>query len=405
MPRQFSLGAALGILAVLLFLMAWNRGVALLYGMFALVVATLAAGYVVPWWNLRGVMVRRLHAAKVQAGDALEVALELSHPGGKARYMLGVRDTIPCAVPEDQEPLAFMERVGGAAPTRVTMQVRCDWRGEHELGPVTLETGFPLGLRTVRRTVPSSLTRVLVYPRPFRIGYFPYLTASFLSVAETSPAAVAGNSTEFLNVREYVRGDNPRHIHWPLSAHRGTLVVREFEKISHADVCLLLNLDGSAVHGRQRDSSFEYAVRIAASVAQHALASGHRVRLLGYGNTPLLVPPGRGPEQLRRVLEALAWVQPGDSFTYGMSVQRAQHELGDGSLLVTFENADETWRSLERGLSFSRRIRPVRVLLDARSFDRRLPSGGMARQEPDAREPVYRVRYGDDLETLFREPR
>ncbi|HEV2321321.1 MAG TPA: DUF58 domain-containing protein, partial [Gammaproteobacteria bacterium] len=299
----------------------------------------------------------------------------------------------------------FVERVGGAEPTRVTLQVSCDWRGEHELGPVTLETGFPLGLRTVRRTVPESLTRLLVQPRPFAIGYFPYLTAAFLSMAETSPAAAAGNSTEFLNVREYVRGDNPRYIHWPLSAHRGTLVVREFEKISHADVCLLLNLDRNAVHGRQRDSNFEYAVRIASSVAQHALANGHRVRVLGYGHVPLLVPPGRGPEQLRRVLEALAWVQPGDSFTYGMAAQRAQQELADGSVLVSFENADATWGSLERGVSFSRRIKPVRVLFDARSFDRQLPSGAAAPQQPEAREPVYRVRYGDDLETLFRRPR
>jgi len=402
-PRRIDLGAALGILAVVLFLVAWNRGIALLYGMFALVVATLAAGYAAPWWNLRGVTVRRLHSAKVQAGDRLEIALELGHAGG-ARYMIGVKDTIPCAVPEDQEPLAFVERVGGTGPTRVSMQISCDWRGEHELGPVTLETGFPLGLRTVRRTVPDSLTRLLVYPRPFAIGYFPYLTAAFLAMAETSPAAAAGNSTEFLNVREYVRGDNPRYIHWPLSAHRGTLVVREFEKISHADVCLLLNLDRSAVHGRQRDSNFEYAVRIAASVAQHALANGHRVRVLGYGHVPLLVPPGRGPEQLRRVLEALAWVQPGDAYTYGMAVQRAQQELGDGSVLVSFENADATWGSLERDVSFSRRIKPVRVLFDARSFDRQLPSAG-AVQQPEAREPVYRVRYGDDLETLFRRSR
>ena len=405
MPRRIDLGAALGILAVVLFLVAWNRGIALLYGMFALVAATLAAGYAAPWWNLRGVTVRRRHAAKVQAGAKLEIALELGHTIGTARYMIGVNDTIPCAVPEDQEPLAFVERVGGAEPTRVTLQVSCDWRGEHELGPVTLETGFPLGLRTVRRTVPDSLTRLLVQPRPFAIGYFPYLTAAFLSMAETSPAAAAGNSTEFLNVREYVRGDNPRYIHWPLSAHRGTLVVREFEKISHADVCLLLNLDRNAVHGRQRDSNFEYSVRIAASVAQHALANGHRVRVLGYGHVPLLVPPGRGPEQLRRVLEALAWVQPGDSFTYGMAAQRAQQELGDGSVLVSFENADATWGSLERGVSFSRRIKPVRVLFDARSFDRQLPSGGAAPQQPEAREPVYRVRYGDDLETLFRRPR
>lgn len=401
MPRHISLSTALAILAALLFLVAWNRGIALLYGMFSLVLATLAVGYAAPWWNLRGVEARRRHAAKVRAGDALELDLEFTRGGRLARYMLAVQDAVPCAVPEDQAPVAFVERVGGGAPTRVTMRVRCDWRGEHTLGPVTLTTGFPLGFRTAQRELPGSLTRVLVYPQTFRIGHFPYLTGAFLSPAETSPAAMAGNSTEFLNVREYVRGDNPRHIHWPLSAHRGTLVVREFEKISHADLCLLLNLDRRAVHGRERDSSFEWAVRIAASVAQHALDHGHRVRVLGYGRVPLLVPPGRGQEQMRRISEALAWVQPGDSVAYGTAVQRAQRDLGEGGVLVTFENSDESWRSLERDMSFSRAVRPVRVLLETRGFDRQQASGLVADQQPSGDNPHYRVRYGNDLEAVF----
>lgn len=399
MPRRISLSGGLAILAVILFLMAWNRGIALLYGMFYLVLATLAVGYAAPGWNLRKVAVRRSHAPDVIVGQALGLTLVLTQRGWFSRYMLGVRDSVPCAVPEDQEPVALVERVSGSAS--VSMQVRCDWRGEHTLGPVTLESGFPLGLRVARRSVPGSESRVLVYPGTFEVASFPYLTASFLSMAKTSPAAAPGNSMEFLNVREYVRGDNPRYVHWPLSAHRGALVVRQFEKISHADVCLLLNLDRRAVHGNGRDSTFEYAVRIAASVAKHALDHGHRVRLAGYGQVPLLVPPGRGPQQLRRLLEALAWVQPGDGIMYGLAVQRAQRELGEGALLVSFERADRTGGSLERDLSFPRRLRPVRMLFDVAGFDRRIPGPASKPQTPGAAEPSYIIRYGDDLPVVF----
>lgn len=400
MPRRITLSGALGILALILFLVAWNRGIALLYGMFCLVLATLAVGYAAPGWNLRGVVVRRRHVATVKAGESLEIELELECRATFARYMLGVRDAVPCAVPTDQEPMAFVERIGRHAVQRLTMQVRCDWRGLHTLGPATLESGFPLGFRKATRLAPASLTEVLVYPRAFRIGYFPYPTAASMAFADAIPAAVAGDSVEFLNVREYTRGDSPRFIHWPLTAHRGTLMIRQFEKASHADVCLLLNLDRRAVHGRGRESAFEYAVSIATSVAQHALARGHRVRILGYGQTPFLVPPGRGPQQARRIVEALAWVQPGDSVSYGVALDRAQAELAAGAVVVTFENADPRGQSLERDLHFDPRLSAVRVLLDARSFDRQSPPEKPA-TAVFGRDTVYRLGFGDDLETVF----
>ncbi|HSN16823.1 MAG TPA: DUF58 domain-containing protein [Gammaproteobacteria bacterium] len=400
MPRRITLSGALGILALILFLVAWNRGIALLYGMFCLVLATLAVGYAAPGWNLRGIAVRRRHAATVKAGESLEIELEVECQAKFARYMLGVRDAVPCAVPADQEPMAFVERIGRQAVQRLAMQVRCDWRGLHTLGPATLESGFPLGFRKATRLVPASLTEVLVYPRAFRIGYFPYPTAASMAFADAIPAAVAGDSVEFLNVREYTRGDSPRFIHWPLSAHRGSLMIRQFEKASHADVCLLLNLDRRTVHGRGRESAFEYAVSIAASIAQHALARGHRVRILGYGQTPFLVPPGRGPQQARRILEALAWVQPGDSVSYGTALDRAQAELGAGALVVTFENADPRGQSLEPNLHFNPRLSAVRVLLDARSFDRQSPPEKPA-TAAFGRDTVYRLGFGDDLETVF----
>ncbi|WP_435102843.1 DUF58 domain-containing protein [Arhodomonas sp. AD133] len=399
--RWLSLRTALPVLAMVVFLMAWNRGIALLYGMFALVVATFMVGYLAPWWNLRGLRVSRSHPATVNAGEALPLRLTLSRQGRLKRYLIAATDRIPCAEPGEEAPMIFVERVGRAV--EVAFPVPCDWRGEHRLGPLAVETAFPLGIHRVRRDVPASTSSVLVYPAAREIPWFPGLAAAQAAPSGGGRTAVAGGATEFMGVREYRRGDSPRHVHWGLSARRGELMVREFEFVSTAQVCLLLDLDAGAVHGEGRNSSFEHAVTVAAAVARYALAQGHRVQLLGYGEQPVTVPPGHGESQLHRILEALARVQPNGELPYRQAVLRAQGTIPPGSTLVTFERANRDGSPVEV-LPLSSRVHPVRLLFDGYSYDYPLARSEPVAQQPTARVPQYVLRHGDDPATVFRRP-
>jgi hypothetical protein len=62
---------ALAVLAAILFLVAWNQGVALLYGMFALVLATLVMAWITPKLVLRDVHVRRSNPQKAHEGERI----------------------------------------------------------------------------------------------------------------------------------------------------------------------------------------------------------------------------------------------------------------------------------------------------------------------------------------------
>ncbi|MEZ4611518.1 MAG: DUF58 domain-containing protein [Caldilineaceae bacterium] len=46
------------------------------------------------------------------------------------------------------------------------------------------------------------------------------------------------------------RGDSLRHIHWPSSAHRGELIVKELELEPSGDVWIVLDLDAAVHTGR-----------------------------------------------------------------------------------------------------------------------------------------------------------
>jgi uncharacterized protein (DUF58 family) len=115
----------------------------------------------------------------------------------------------------------------------------------------------------------------------------------------------AGRGHGLRNLREYRSGDDPRLIHWRLSAKRRALVVRELEEETALDAQLVLTGRGAREIGRR-----EAALSEAGALARALLRAGAAVALAGPG---IDVPSGRGREQERRILTALALYDPGVS--------------------------------------------------------------------------------------------
>ena len=79
-------------------------------------------------------------------------------------------------------------------------------------------------------------------------------------------------------MREYRYGDPLRHVHWPLSAHRGQPVVREFARLTTGDLYVFLDVYRFSLLGIGRGSSLEHGVKIVASLASLALRRGQPCR-------------------------------------------------------------------------------------------------------------------------------
>ena len=129
-------------------------------------------------------------------------------------------------------------------------------------------------------------------------------------------------------VREYVPGDPMKRIHWPSSAHRGQLMVKEFEQDPQADIWLFLDAyrpvhysnHGAQVHDqidtmwlrRPKVSlpkdTFEYAVSAAASLASFFLMDRRAVGLACEAGKFFVVPCERGERQINKIMETLAFV-------------------------------------------------------------------------------------------------
>lgn len=115
------------------------------------------------------------------------------------------------------------------------------------------------------------------------------------------------------SIRDYAHGDSLKRLHWKASAHVGRLQSRVFERTTTADLALFLDTR-TALHWGVSEQRLETAVIAAASIASFALGKGYRVGLYAnesyrYTGRAVRLPPSAHPEQMQRILEALAHIQ------------------------------------------------------------------------------------------------
>ena len=175
-------------------------------------------------------------------------------------------------------------------------------------GPTRVRISEPFGLfkHEIRQ---NQKNQVLVYPR---VRQLPELLMPATQHAGT--AQRTGNWADYPpetgGVREYAPGDAYGRIHWPLSQKHQQLMSKTFEQPLTADLYIVLDLDRSIHVGEGEESTLEYAVSLAASVAIQIHERGRRVGLIANDARGTLLGITRGTNRAhlaRAVVEAMAF--------------------------------------------------------------------------------------------------
>lgn len=362
-------------LTAVAYLAALNRGQALAWAIAALLAATLLCGAIGPRWLVSGLTVRRRGPLRASEGELVAFSVQVANAGGLPRFMVEVLDHLPFASPatvEGRQVLGTLAYLPGRAAREFVVSVRCEKRGYYRLGPVGLATGFPLGLASARRLVNEGVQTLTIYPEIFAIHALPLLGAPSQIHRGGYLLPEGAGSAEFCGLREYRQGDSPRHIHWPTSARLRELMVREYEPLASA--CLHLVLDGEARAnlGAGRESTFEVAVRIAASMARLACTQALRVRLTGEMTRSLATPWGSGEGHFQALLDQLAVVAADGASSYDRVLDRLLPDLVRGETVVVFlagPAAHGTPTLLAIAALCQRQAQVLAVLFDDASFD------------------------------------
>ena len=205
-------------------------------------------------------------------------------------------------------------------------------RGVIEVGPVSIQGSDPLGFHRHSRRL-GSAQRMLVYPRivPLRVEFPPGVREGRESIRATQSAH---GMASISRLRDHEPADPISRIHWLTSARLGRLMTaeREDDEVEEA-VWVALNLDRGVQAGSGDESTEEYGVTIAASLATAFLDAGLPVGLLMSGSARVEFPAERGERQKERILESLALVRVGNRFPAHLLLEDYRQRTGPSTHL------------------------------------------------------------------------
>lgn len=331
--KKLTLKKFILILLFILILIAYNRGIALIYALVALILATYIISYLAPIYALRSVKAKRESQSYITQGQTLTLSYKLSHTHFFARYMVMLQDTLPFKEPSENNFLIPVLK----NTTYIEHKLVCEVRGEHQLGPISLESGFPLGINTLKITLENTYDKILIYPQYFKIKNIP-LSANLKNPHQGDyPIEKVSGIDEFIGVREYRYGDPIRHIHWVSSAKTGEFIVKEFNDINESSISIALDLHKDKNFGKGQHTTLEYAIKITTSLAMYALEHNITLNIYAQGKKTVNLQNLKTKENTGLVLESLARVKSDGTQNYEHLVNTLAHSSSN-STLVLFQN-------------------------------------------------------------------
>ena len=248
---------------------------------------------------------RAIVPERAGAQQEVTVSLALHNGGGGSAPLLLLEDRLPPRLPGRSRFTSNGVEPGGRRDVSYT--VRPQRRGHYEVGPLALSMVDPFGLAKISSSAAPAQS-FLVHPRtePLILPKDAGDRRSVSTSALRQPTGAQGE--DFYALREYVQGDDLRKVHWPSSAKRGKVMIRQEETPWHTRATIVVD-DRSSAHATGEPSSFEGAIEAAASVTELYHGTGYAYRLAAAHHPG--VASGRGSAHFHRCMDLLATLQPG----------------------------------------------------------------------------------------------
>lgn len=217
---------------------------------------------------------RHASPAAITLGQPARVTVTVRNDGSAPSPPMPVEEHVSYSLGDRTRTV--LGRIGPGATQTVDYGILPNRRGRHRLGPLVLHRRDPFGLASRAVVVPGTL-EVVALPVIHRLTGLP--TSGGEGVEGTTPTLVSRYGGEDNSIRGYQIGDDLRRIHWPVTAHRGTLMVRHEGRPSLRRAVLVID-----THGMEATPvALDWAVEALASVAAHLGAEGYALHVV----TPL----------------------------------------------------------------------------------------------------------------------
>jgi len=361
-PQRRTLTVLLVILVAAVFI-ATGTGFWLLYRIAYIVAMGIPVALLLAWLNTRALEVAvERRTLRGQVGQEAEELIEVRNLSYIPKMWVELED--PSELPGHQSRRAVVIPSRGLRSWVVSTTLQR--RGLFDWGPLRVRGGDPFGIFYTERTY-GVRQQILVYPRVVDLPRF-----------QTPPASLPGEGrfrrrTHYITpnasgIRDWAPGDPLSRIHWRSTAHTGELMVKTFELDPTSDIWVIADMEGAIQAGEGDESTEEYTVTVAASVAQRYIAANRSVGLISFGEDYTVVEAERGQQQLARILESLAVAKASGEAPLGNLLIEEQRRFGRHTTLVLVTaSTDSSWLSPLQSL-VQRGVRASVVLIDPSTF-------------------------------------
>lgn len=340
-------GAGFVLFGLLLLLAAFNTGENLFY----LVTAALFSFVLVAWWKTRcsveGLSFKRTVPQATHRNETFAYSLHLQNPHRRKT----LRDIHLQSEAFDRP--YFIESLPATASLKVKLYATMTKRGAQILPALRISSTFPFDLFEQHRMLDDQQT-ILVYPRIYPLSQ--RMLKELDDNGQVPKTTFNQDGTEFYSLREYIPGDDIRHISWKISARIGQLIIRELEPSITRMVVLVLDTRGLPTT-EEEEEQFEHVIDLAASLAVFLIDNHFSV---GLQLPDSYVALSKGRTQSTRLLEALTLLEPlaKDEYSDDWYTQSAHFAEALHVHLAT----DSTRWGVEMPQSRSRILHPQEVL-------------------------------------------
>jgi uncharacterized protein (DUF58 family) len=309
-----------------------------------------------------GITAKREVADRLSNGDDNHIRIEIENNYG-FKAQLKVIDDLP---PQFQDRNWYRDiTINSGSIAIVDYSLKPLQRGEYNFGAINIYAQSPLRLVIRRYTIDQDET-VKVYPSYIQMRRYQLLAATNkLQESGAQRLRKLGQSMEFEQIKEYVRGDDYRNINWKATARKGgDLMVNNFTDERSQQIYCVINKGRTMKMPFEGMTLLDYAINATLVISNTALIKQDKAGLITFAeNLDTFLPADKKPTQMNLLLEQLyrqqtAFLEPDLEKLFSV----IRNRITQRGLILLFTNY-ESFESLERELPSLKRIAHYHLLV------------------------------------------
>ena len=170
-----------------------------------------------------------------------------------------------------------------------------------------------------------------------------------LAGAHKSP--LHGFAVEFAGHREYVIGDDTRHIDWRVFYKRDKYFIKQYEMETNFTAHLVLDVSASMRYGEEQQQKMLYAAQMLTTLGYSIIKQSDRVSLSTFDDKICgYVPPGNSMAQVQRMTEHLDEIEPKEKTDMAECLSEVAGRTGRREIIMIFSDFFTDLDDLEKVL-------------------------------------------------------